>query len=234
MGARRAIKQRRAPGRADRRVVFEATPAAAPVRRISTCALHRAPVGQGPSNPDWLAIVLGFWSGRALSTGTAWAGLCLIHHHHRRTISIAPTPDARRGRCWVRHGFFNAKTRAALLFFFVVITRDRRLFPRHHGVQPRRLAHHMQLIARDQPAPHQHAPQHATPHAPQHAPVRLSAAPSRGEEEKRRRGDKRSEEERGSITTVARWTARQRRDGRVVPQVSSSSLPPAPTPEPEP
>ena len=44
--------------------------------------LHRAPVCQGPSGPDWLAISFGFWSGRALATGTAWAGLCLIHHHH--------------------------------------------------------------------------------------------------------------------------------------------------------
>ena len=44
------------------------------------CTLHRAPVGQGPSGPDWLAISFGFWSGRALATGTAWAGLCLIHH----------------------------------------------------------------------------------------------------------------------------------------------------------
>ena len=26
-------------------------------------------------------ISFGFWSGRALATGTAWAGLCLIHHH---------------------------------------------------------------------------------------------------------------------------------------------------------
>ena len=43
--------------------------------------LHRAPVGQGPSGPDWLAIASWFWSGRALATGTAWAGLCLIHHH---------------------------------------------------------------------------------------------------------------------------------------------------------
>ena len=45
--------------------------------------LHRAPVGQGPPGPDWLAISFGFWSGRALATGTAWAGLCLIHHHQR-------------------------------------------------------------------------------------------------------------------------------------------------------
>ena len=49
-----------------------------------TSTLHRAPVGQGPSGPDWLAISFGFWSGRALATGTAWAGLCLIHHHHHQ------------------------------------------------------------------------------------------------------------------------------------------------------
>ena len=36
-------------------------------------ALHRVPVGQGPSGPDWPATALGFWSGRALATGTAWA-----------------------------------------------------------------------------------------------------------------------------------------------------------------
>ena len=29
-----------------------------------------------------LATTLAFWSGRVLATGTAWAGLCLIHHHH--------------------------------------------------------------------------------------------------------------------------------------------------------
>ena len=49
---------------------------------LTPSTLHRAPVGQGPSGPDWLAISLGFWSGRVLATGTAWAGLCLIHHHH--------------------------------------------------------------------------------------------------------------------------------------------------------
>ena len=54
------------------------------LRRALTlpCTLHRAPVGQGPPGPGWLAISFGFWSGRALATGTAWAGLCLIHHHH--------------------------------------------------------------------------------------------------------------------------------------------------------
>ena len=35
--------------------------------------LHRAPVGQGPPGPDWLAIAFVFWSGRPLATGTAWA-----------------------------------------------------------------------------------------------------------------------------------------------------------------
>ena len=45
--------------------------------------LHRAPVvGQGPPGPGWLAIAFGFWSRRALATGTTRAGLCLIHHHH--------------------------------------------------------------------------------------------------------------------------------------------------------
>ena len=40
-------------------------------------------VGQGPSSHGLLATALGFWSGRALTTGTAWAGLCLIQHHSR-------------------------------------------------------------------------------------------------------------------------------------------------------
>ena len=30
-------------------------------------------VGEGPSGPDWLATALGFWYGRPLTTGTAWA-----------------------------------------------------------------------------------------------------------------------------------------------------------------
>ena len=59
---------------------------------------HRAPVGQsvgqGPSGPGWLAIAFGFWSGRALATGTAWAGLCLIHHHHPH----CPEPPQKKNR----------------------------------------------------------------------------------------------------------------------------------------
>ena len=47
----------------------------------------RWPVGQGPSGPDWLATALGFWSGRALATGTVRAGLYLIHHH--RWLAVA-------------------------------------------------------------------------------------------------------------------------------------------------
>ena len=36
--------------------------------------------------PGWLAIAFDLWvlvwtGGRALAAGTAWAGLCLIHHH---------------------------------------------------------------------------------------------------------------------------------------------------------
>ena len=46
--------------------------------------------GQGPSGPDWLAIAFGFWSGRALTTGTAWAGLCFIHHHQRKFVLGSP------------------------------------------------------------------------------------------------------------------------------------------------
>ena len=66
---------------------------ATPELRGST--LHRAPVGQGPPGPDWLAISFGFWSGRALATGTAWAGLCLIHHHHQSYVGRVPAPGRR-------------------------------------------------------------------------------------------------------------------------------------------
>ena len=52
---------------------------------LTPSTLHRAPVGQGPSGSNWLATALGFWSGRALATGTALAGLCLIHHHCDQT-----------------------------------------------------------------------------------------------------------------------------------------------------
>ena len=110
---------------------------AAQVRhKCGTSTLHRAPVGQGPSGPDddWLAIAFGFWSGRALATGTAWAGLCLIYHHQhkcgtsaaqvrhkcgtsaeqvRRTVRIAcsGTPaDVRRGVFWQKHPPKNTKT----------------------------------------------------------------------------------------------------------------------------
>ena len=48
------------------------------------CTPHRAPVGQGPPGPGWLAISVGFWSGQALATGTAWAGLCLRLFHEKR------------------------------------------------------------------------------------------------------------------------------------------------------
>ena len=52
---------------------------------LTPSTLYRAPVGQGPSGPGWLAPALGFWSGRVLATtGTAWAGLCLIRHQHQK------------------------------------------------------------------------------------------------------------------------------------------------------
>ena len=38
-------------------------------------------VRQGP-RPPRPAMAFGFWYWRVLATGTAWAGLCLIHHHH--------------------------------------------------------------------------------------------------------------------------------------------------------
>ena len=61
------------------------------------CTLHRAPAGQGPSGPGWLATALGFWSGRALATGTARAGLCLIHHHHRASKRVPISQAAHQG-----------------------------------------------------------------------------------------------------------------------------------------
>ena len=63
------------------------------------------PVGQGPSGPGWLAIAFGFWSGRALATGTAWAGLCLIHHHRPLPLGFGLDGRlllARRGRVYVQ------------------------------------------------------------------------------------------------------------------------------------
>ena len=70
---------------------------------MTPSTLHRVPVGQGPSGPDWLAISFGFWSERALATGTAWAGLCLIHHHHE-TYFVRKTADNARARKWARFG----------------------------------------------------------------------------------------------------------------------------------
>ena len=64
--------------------------------RPATSTLHRAPVGQGPPGPGWLAISFGFWSGRALATGTACVGLCLIHHHHHHEARNEPEEYLRR------------------------------------------------------------------------------------------------------------------------------------------
>ena len=54
-----------------------------PALTQNTLHLHRAPVGQGPSGPDWLATALGFWSGRVLATGTAWAFFCCTPTQNR-------------------------------------------------------------------------------------------------------------------------------------------------------
>ena len=84
-----------------------APPAGNPHPGLTPSTLHRAPVGQEPSGPDWLAISFGFWSGRVLATGTAWAGLCLIHHHHRPGFPFGVLgaggrlPKARRGRVFI-------------------------------------------------------------------------------------------------------------------------------------
>jgi hypothetical protein len=73
--------------------------------------LYRAPVGhQGPSGPDWLAIAFGFWSGRALATGTAWAGLCLTHHHQQWWLSLRLSLSSSRGL---------VTTTAWLLFWYI-------------------------------------------------------------------------------------------------------------------
>ena len=58
----------------------------------STVRAHRAPVGQGPPGPDWLATALGFWSsGRVLTTGTAWwAGAPTLHRV--RPLARDPRP----------------------------------------------------------------------------------------------------------------------------------------------
>ena len=85
---------------------------------LTPSTLHRAPVGQGPPGPDWLAISLGFWSGRALATGTAWAGLCLIRHHHHqagvrviqqvRSVLVSPHSSSRNRHCHLSQDFDEA------------------------------------------------------------------------------------------------------------------------------
>ena len=89
---------------------------------LTPSTLHRAPVGQGPPGPGWLAISFGVWSGRALATGTAWAGLCLIHHHHSRMPrgggdGPGKGPKARKAMAFVRgvlRGASLARARVAL------------------------------------------------------------------------------------------------------------------------
>ena len=46
----------------------------------------RPPLARGPRVlVGWpLPLALGFWYGLVLATDTAWAGLCLIHHHQQR------------------------------------------------------------------------------------------------------------------------------------------------------
>ena len=77
------------------------------------CTLYRAPVGQGLSGPDWLATALGFWSERALATGTAWACLFLIHHHHQQS----KTGDNQPGAAFGEHLRAAAQTIAEITLF---------------------------------------------------------------------------------------------------------------------
>ena len=63
-------------------------------------------------------ISFGFWSGRALATGTAWAGLCLIHHHQapastpkKKTFQIKKRTQA-TGPVRVRFDYFFSVTHA--------------------------------------------------------------------------------------------------------------------------
>ena len=58
-------------------------------------------VGEGPSGPDWPAIAFGYWSGRALATGTAWAVNRAVRlktqPHHPAASSQNPQPAASPG-----------------------------------------------------------------------------------------------------------------------------------------
>ena len=77
------------------RALSKGTARAGFYRTVLLSTLHRARVGQGPPGHGWLAIAVGFWSGRALATGTAWAGLCLIHHH-RAILLLRPRSAGRQ------------------------------------------------------------------------------------------------------------------------------------------
>ena len=68
--------------------------------RKFACITRLAPSTVRPLARDPLVLIgwpfsFAFWSGRALGTGTAWAGLCLIHHHrnhHHNGSHADPKP----------------------------------------------------------------------------------------------------------------------------------------------
>ena len=64
-------------------------------KRSFILALRPPPCARWPgalgSCTNRLATALGFWTGRALATGTAWAGLCSIYHH--RSFVVAPKEE---------------------------------------------------------------------------------------------------------------------------------------------
>ena len=78
--------------------------------------LHRAPDGQELRLPRLAAMAFWFsfwvWSGQALATGTAWAGLCLIH---RPPHTNAKGPEAVRGSGYPMEKIIKNKAKPSLL-----------------------------------------------------------------------------------------------------------------------
>ena len=62
--------------------------------------LHRAPVGQGPSGPDWLAIAFGFWL-----QVLVWTGACYWHGVGGFMFnSVGLGPCAQKHASWLARG----------------------------------------------------------------------------------------------------------------------------------
>ena len=75
-----------------RRARLEPSRADTPPVALGHSTLHRAPVGQGLSGPDWLATALGFWwSGRALATGY-WHGVGGFVFNSSSSVALGHQP----------------------------------------------------------------------------------------------------------------------------------------------